>query len=210
MTILDLPEAHSLHAKQHPAASVHDEELTEKTLFGFWLYLMSDVVLFATLFAVYAVLGSNYAGGPSGKELFDLGYVLAETGVLLLSSVTFGFVTLAAQDNRKQAALLWMAVTFCVGAVFIVMELYEFHHLIEEGAGPSRSAFLSSYFTLVGTHGLHVFTGLLWMILTAFQLARDGLTATVHRRIGLLGLFWHFLDVIWIVVFTEVYLIGVL
>lgn len=210
MTILDLPEAHSLHAKQHPAASTHDEELTEKTLFGFWLYLMSDVVLFATLFAVYAVLGSNYAGGPSGKELFDLGYVLAETGVLLLSSVTFGFVTLAAQDNRKQTALLWMAVTFCVGAVFIIMELYEFHHLIEEGAGPSRSAFLSSYFTLVGTHGLHVFTGLLWMILMAFQLARDGLTATVHRRIGLLGLFWHFLDVIWIVVFTEVYLIGVL
>lgn len=210
MTILDLPEAHSLHAKQHPAASTHDHELTEKTVFGFWLYLMSDVVLFATLFAVFAVVGRSYAGGPTGKELFDLGYVLAETGVLLLSSVTFGFVTLAAQDNRKQATLRWMAVTFLVGAVFIVMELYEFHHLIGEGAGPSRSAFLSAYFTLVGTHGLHVFTGLLWMIVMAIQLARDGLTATVHRRLGLLGLFWHFLDVIWIVVFTEVYLIGVL
>ena len=202
MSTLDLTQAHSLHA--------HDDEVAEKTLFGFWLYLMSDVVLFATLFAVYAVLGSNYAGGPSGKELFDLGYVLAETGVLLLSSVTFGFVTLAMQDKRKQATLLWMAVTFCVGAVFIIMELYEFNHLIAEGAGPSRSAFLSAYFTLVGTHGLHVFTGLVWMILMAFQLARDGLTATVHRRLGLLGLFWHFLDVIWIVVFTEVYLIGVL
>jgi cytochrome o ubiquinol oxidase subunit III len=210
MTILDLPEAHSLHATQHPAASTHDAELTEKTIFGFWLYLMSDVVLFAALFAVFAVVGRNYAGGPTGRELFDLGYVLAETGVLLLSSVTFGFVTLAAQDNRKRATLLWMAVTFAIGAVFIVMEIYEFHHLIEEGAGPSRSAFLSAYFTLVGTHGLHVATGLLWMIIMAFQLARQGLTATVHRRLGLLGLFWHFLDVIWIVVFTEVYLMGVL
>ncbi|WP_370677979.1 cytochrome o ubiquinol oxidase subunit III [Pleomorphomonas sp. PLEO] len=210
MTILDLPEAHSLHATQHPAASTHDAELTEKTVFGFWLYLMSDVVLFAALFAVFAVVGRSYAGGPTGQELFDLGYVLAETGVLLLSSVTFGFVTLAAQDNRKRATLVWMAVTFAIGAVFIVMEIYEFHHLIAEGAGPSRSAFLSAYFTLVGTHGLHVATGLLWMIIMAFQLTRQGLTATVQRRLGLLGLFWHFLDVIWIVVFTEVYLIGVL
>lgn len=211
MTIpLDLPEAHSVHAPQHPAAAVDDAELTEKTVFGFWLYLMSDVVLFATLFAVYAVVCRSYAGGPTGRELFDLGFVLAETGVLLLSSVTFGFVTLAAQENRKQAVFLWMAVTFVVGAVFIAMEVYEFNHLIEEGAGPSRSAFLSAYFALVGTHGLHVFTGLLWMIAMIVQLARDGLTAAVHRRLGLLGLFWHFLDVIWIVVFTEVYLIGVL
>jgi cytochrome bo3 quinol oxidase subunit 3 (EC 1.10.3.-) len=103
-----------------------------------------------------------------------------------------------------------MAVTFAIGAIFIIMEVYEFHHLVEEGAGPSRSAFLSAYFALVGTHGLHVATGLLWMIVTGYQLARQGLTATVHRRLGLLGLFWHFLDVIWIVVFTEVYLIGVL
>jgi len=210
MTILDLPEAHSLHAPQHPSAALDDAELTEKTVFGFWLYLMSDVVLFAALFAVFAVVGRSYAGGPTGQELFDLPYVLVETAVLLASSVAFGFVTLAAQDDRRQATLLWMAVTFAIGAVFIVMEVYEFHHLIEEGAGPSRSAFLSAYFTLVGTHGLHVATGLLWMIVTGFQLARDGLTATVHRRLGLLGLFWHFLDVIWIVVFTEVYLIGVL
>lgn len=210
MTILDLPEAHSLHAKQHPPAHEDDAELTEKTVFGFWLYLMSDVVLFATLFAVYAVVGRSYAGGPTGKELFDLWFVLAETAVLLASSVAFGFVTLAAQDSRKTATLLWMAVTFAIGALFIVLELYEFHHLIAEGAGPDRSAFLSAYFALVGTHGLHVFTGLLWMIVMAVQLARDGLTATVHRRLGLLGLFWHFLDVIWIVVFTEVYLIGVL
>lgn len=210
MSILDLPEAHSLHATQHPPAHEDDAELTEKTVFGFWLYLMSDVVLFATLFAVFAVVGRSYAGGPTGKELFDLSFVLVETAVLLASSVAFGFVTLAAQDNRKRATLLWMAVTFVIGAVFIVMEVYEFHHLIEEGAGPSRSAFLSAYFTLVGTHGLHVFTGLLWMIVMAIQMARDGLTATVHRRLGLLGLFWHFLDVIWIVVFTEVYLIGVL
>ncbi|MBS1168372.1 MAG: cyoC 1 [Proteobacteria bacterium] len=210
MTLLDLPEAHSLHAKQHPAAHEGDAELTEKTVFGFWLYLMSDVVLFATLFAVFAVVGRNYAGGPTGQELFDLPYVLIETAVLLASSVAFGFVTLAAQDNRKQATLLWMALTFAIGAVFIVMEVYEFHHLIQEGAGPDRSAFLSAYFTLVGTHGLHVFTGLFWMIISGIQLARDGLAATVQRRLGLLGLFWHFLDVIWIVVFTEVYLIGVL
>lgn len=210
MTILDLPEAHSLHATQHPAAHADDAELTEKTIFGFWLYLMSDVVLFATLFAVFAVVGRSYAGGPSGHELFDLPYVLVETAVLLASSVAFGFVTLAAQDNRKDATLRWMAVTFLIGAIFIVMEVYEFHHLIEEGAGPDRSAFLSAYFTLVGTHGLHVFSGLIWMIITGLQLAFQGLTATVQRRLGLLGLFWHFLDVIWIVVFTEVYLIGVL
>lgn len=210
MTILDLPEAHSLHAKQHPAAHEDDAELTEKTIFGFWLYLMSDVVLFATLFAVFAVVGRSYSGGPTGKEIFDLTYVLIETAVLLASSVAFGFVTLAAQEYRKQATLMWMVVTFLIGAVFIVMEVYEFHHLIAEGSGPDRSAFLSAYFTLVGTHGLHVFTGLLWMLVTGFQLARQGLTSTVHRRLGLLGLFWHFLDVIWIVVFTEVYLIGVL
>jgi cytochrome o ubiquinol oxidase subunit III len=210
MTILDLPEAHSTHAKQHPAAHVDEAELTEKTVFGFWLYLMSDVVLFASLFAVFAVVGRSYAGGPTGQDLFDLPYVLIETAVLLASSVAFGFVTLAAQDYRKRATLGWMAVTFAIGAVFIIMEVYEFHHLIEEGAGPSRSAFLSAYFTLVGTHGLHVASGLLWMIVMAVQLAREGLTATAHRRLGLLGLFWHFLDVIWIVVFTEVYLIGVL
>jgi cytochrome o ubiquinol oxidase subunit 3 len=210
MTILDLPEAHSLHAKQHPAAHADDAELTEKTVFGFWLYLMSDVVLFATLFAVYAVVCRSYAGGPTGRELFDLTYVAIETAVLLLSSVAFGFVTLAAQEYRKDAVLRWMAVTFAIGCVFIAMELYEFGHLVGEDAGPSRSAFLSAYFALVGTHGLHVFTGLLWMIVTGIEIAVRGLNATVHRRLGLLGLFWHFLDVIWIVVFTEVYLIGVL
>lgn len=207
---LDLPEAHSVHAPQHPAAAVDDAELTEKTVFGFWLYLMSDVVLFAALFAVYAVVGRSYAGGPTGQELFDLWFVLAETAVLLLSSVAYGFVTIAAHEDRRQATLRWLAVTFALGAVFIAMEAYEFHHLVAEGAGPTRSAFLSSYFALVGTHGLHVLSGLLWMAVMAFQLARDGLTATVHRRIGLLGLFWHFLDVIWIVVFTHVYLTGVL
>ncbi|WP_405030721.1 cytochrome o ubiquinol oxidase subunit III [Pleomorphomonas sp. JP5] len=206
----DLPEAHSVHAPQHPPAAVDDAELTEKTVFGFWLYLMSDVVLFAALFAVYAVVGRSYAGGPTGRELFDLWFVLAETAVLLLSSVAFGFVTIAAHEDRRQATLRWLGATFALGALFIAMEAYEFHHLVAEGAGPSRSAFLSSYFALVGTHGLHVLTGLVWMAVTAFHLARDGLTATVHRRLGLLGLFWHFLDVIWIVVFTHVYLTGVL
>ena len=180
------------------------------TMLGFWIYLMSDCLIFAVLFATHGVLGRSYAAGPSPADLFDLGLVAFNTAMLLLSSITYGFAMLQMERGAKMETLVWLAVTGLFGAIFLGVELYEFHHLISEGAGPTRSAFLSAYFALVGTHGLHVFTGLLWMIVMAVQLARDGLSATVHRRLGLLGLFWHFLDVIWIVVFTEVYLIGVL
>jgi cytochrome o ubiquinol oxidase subunit III len=208
---IDLPGEYSLIAPR-PAAHAHHgaHETADKTLFGFWIYLMSDCVLFATVFATFAVLGRNYAGGPAGKDIFDLTYVLIETFLLLFSSVTYGFAMLAIHKGAKRAVLGWLAVTFLFGLGFIVMEVNEFHHLIGEGFGPGRSAFLSSFFTLVGTHGLHVTSGLVWMAVMIYQVVRQGLGATVARRLGLLSLFWHFLDIVWIGVFTLVYLTGVL
>jgi cytochrome o ubiquinol oxidase subunit 3 len=180
------------------------------TLLGFWLYLMSDCLVFASLFAVYAVLGRNYAGGPSGAELFDLPLVAVNTALLLLSSITYGFAMLEMQNKRLRAVLAWLAVTGLLGAGFISLELYEFFHLIHEGAGPQRSAFLSAFFALVGTHGLHVAFGILWLVTLMFQLRKHGLTPENGRRLMCLSMFWHFLDVIWIGVFTFVYLMGVL
>src|SRR5690606_25120168 len=129
------------------------------TVFGFWIYLMSDCLIFSVLFATFAVLSSATAGGPSGSELFDLSFVLTETMLLLVSSVTFGMAMQAMHAGKRQQVLAWMAITFLFGAGFIAMELYEFHHLVTEGAGPGRSAYLSAFFTLVGTHGLHVASG---------------------------------------------------
>ncbi|MBI2384034.1 MAG: cytochrome o ubiquinol oxidase subunit III [Gammaproteobacteria bacterium] len=180
------------------------------TMLGFWLYLMSDCLIFAVLFAMYSVLGGNYAAGPAPKDLFDLPLVALNTGFLLLSSITYGFAMLEMARNRKQATLAWLAVTGLFGAAFIFVELYEFAHLIHEGAGPQRSAFLSSFFTLVGTHGLHVSFGIVWLTTLMVQVAQRGLTVENRRRLSCLSLFWHFLDVIWIGVFTYVYLMGVL
>ena len=180
------------------------------TLLGFWLYLMSDCLVFACLFAVYAVLGRSYAGGPTGAELFDLPLVAVNTSLLLLSSITYGFAILALQRGRKGAVLAWLALTGALGAGFVGIELHEFAHLIHEGAGPQRSAFLSSFFTLVGTHGLHVTCGLIWLATLMGQTARYGLTVDNRRRLMCLSMFWHFLDIIWIGVFTFVYLLGVL
>ncbi len=181
-----------------------------KAVFGFWVYLMSDCVLFATLFATYAVLSPNIAGGPSGKDIFDLSYVLVETAFLLLSSVTYGMAMLALYKGRQSQVMCWLAVTFLFGLAFIGMELYEFHHLINEGYGPNRSGFLSAFFTLVGTHGLHVTAGLIWMAVLMIQLPQKGLTAKNGIRLQCLSLFWHFLDIVWICVFTFVYLMGAL
>jgi cytochrome o ubiquinol oxidase subunit 3 len=178
------------------------------TLLGFWLYLMSDCLVFACLFAVYAVLGRSYAAGPSGADLFDLPLVAVNTSMLLLSSITYGFAMLEMQRNRLRPVLAWLAVTGLLGAVFIGLELYEFAHLIHEGAGPQRSAFLSSFFTLVGTHGLHVTFGIVWLVTLMVQVSRRGLGPENRRRLMCLSMFWHFLDVVWIGVFTFVYLMG--
>jgi cytochrome o ubiquinol oxidase subunit 3 len=180
------------------------------TLLGFWLYLMSDCLVFAALFAVYGVLGRSYAAGPSGADLFDLPLVAVNTSLLLLSSITYGFAMLEMQRRRLRAVLAWLAVTGLLGAGFISLELYEFAHLIHEGAGPQRSAFLSAFFTLVGTHGLHVSFGIVWLITLMVQLGQHGLIPENRRRLMCLSMFWHFLDVVWIGVFTFVYLMGVL
>lgn len=177
--------------------------------FGFWLYLMSDLILFATLFAAYAVLGSNYADGPTGKELFELPYVLGETLLLLFSSVTYGLVMLAVHNSLKKWVLIGLVVTFLLGLGFVTLEINEFYGMIVKGHGPDRSAFLSSFFTLVGTHGAHVTFGLIWMAVMISQVIVKGLTTPVQSRLMRLSMFWHFLDIIWIGIFTIVYLMGV-
>lgn len=180
------------------------------TLLGFWMYLMSDCLIFACLFAVYAVVGRSYAAGPSGADLFDLQLVAINTAMLLLSSITYGFAMIEMQRNRLRPVIMWLIVTGIFGALFIGLELYEFYHLIHQGAVPQRSAFLSSFFTLVGTHGLHVTFGIIWLITLVFQLKKHGLNRENRRRVMCLSMFWHFLDVVWIGVFTFVYLMGVL
>ncbi|WP_432377983.1 cytochrome o ubiquinol oxidase subunit III [Duganella sp. P38] len=189
---------------------VRDHHPENGTLLGFWIYLMSDCLLFAGLFATYAVLGRSYAGGPSGAELFDLSLVAINTGFLLLSSITYGFAMIATQRKNLNATIGWLLVTGVFGLAFLYLEMYEFLHLIHEGAGPQRSAFLSAFFALVGTHGLHVTFGTIWLVTLVFQLKKHGLTVENKRRMACLSMFWHFLDVIWIGVFTFVYLMGVL
>lgn len=186
----------------------HDARGT--TLIGFWIYLMSDCILFAGLFATYAVLSRSFAGGPTGWELFDLQFVAVETALLLVSSLTYGLAMIAMAQKKQTLMLRWIMATFVLGASFLAMEIYEFHHMIAEGAGPGRSAFLSAFFTLVGTHGLHILTGLVWILVLVGQVLRSGLTEANQTRLMCLSLFWHFLDVVWIGVFSIVYLMGVL
>ncbi|OWY39087.1 cytochrome o ubiquinol oxidase subunit III [Xenophilus sp. AP218F] len=184
----------------------HDGD--SQTVLGFWFYLMTDCILFATAFATYAVLFRNVAAGVSGKEIFDLQYVLLETGALLLSSITYGFAMIAGHKGNKSAALGWLGMTFLFGLAFMAMEINEFHHLIAEGHGPNVSAFLSAFFGLVGLHGLHVTAGLVWMAVMMIEVARRGLGKQTMTRLTCLSLFWHFLDIVWICVFTVVYLKG--
>ncbi|MET0308968.1 MAG: cytochrome o ubiquinol oxidase subunit III [Sphingomonas sp.] len=188
----------------------HEHPEGSSTMLGFWMYLMSDCLIFAMLFATYAVLGTNYAGGPGPRQLFDLPLVALNTSMLLLSSITYGFAMLSMTDGKRGATQAWLAVTGLFGAAFLGIELYEFSHLIHEGAGPQRSAFLSSFFTLVGTHGLHVTFGIIWLVTLMVQVQMKGLIPANRRRLMCLSLFWHFLDVIWIGVFTFVYLMGML
>jgi cytochrome o ubiquinol oxidase subunit 3 len=171
---------------------------------------MSDCLIFASLFACYGVLGHSYAGGPSAREALELPLVAVNTAMLLLSSITYGFAMLAMERDNRAQTLLWLAITGLFGMAFIGIEIHEFSGLIAEGNGPWRSAFLTSFFSLVGTHGLHVTCGLVWMIVLMVQTAQKGLIAANKRRLMCLSMFWHFLDVVWIGVFTFVYLMGVL
>ncbi|VXC60629.1 cytochrome o ubiquinol oxidase subunit III [Pseudomonas sp. 8Z] len=200
------------HAHGHDDHEHHHHDTSGLKLFGFWLYLMTDLLIFATIFATFAVLSTSFADGPTAKEMLGGGLhlVLVETFALLFSSITYGMAMLATYRGDKGAVLRWLGITFLLGATFISIELYEFNHLIHEGAGPQTSAYWSAFFTLVGTHGLHVSAGLLWMLVLMYQVSTRGLTDTNKTRVGLLSLFWHFLDVVWICVFTVVYLMGVL
>lgn len=182
----------------------------EKGMFGFWVYIMSDCVLFAGLFATYAALSGSTAGGPASWELFQLPTVLLQTLLLLTSSFTFGLGLIAAQYGRKHAVLAALAATLLLGLAFLGLEIAEFRHLVAEGAGPDRSAFLSAFFALVGTHGLHIALGSLWMLVAIAHLLVRGLTEPTVRKLRYLGLFWHFLDIVWIFIFTFVYLLGLL
>jgi cytochrome o ubiquinol oxidase subunit III len=185
-----------------------DQETYDRTLFGFWIYIITDCVMFATLFATYAVLHTNTFGGPSGSELFVLPEVLAETLILLTSSFTCGLAMQSAFRNEKNKVLAFFGITFLLGLSFLFIEFKEFYHLVHTGNSWERSAFLSSFFTLVGTHGAHITCGLLWIGVMLFQVARRGLTLPTLRRLSCLSMFWHFLDIIWIFIFTIVYLMG--
>ena len=236
--------AATLDAPARDVFHVQDEHEHHEgsTMLGFWIYLMSDCLVFAVLFATYGVLGRSYAAGPSGADLFDLKLVALNTSMLLLSSITYGFAMLAmdrhdagaTQARRVVAKLygeanaartqetigrafgeaartqMWLAITGLFGAAFVAIELYEFSHLIHEGATPQRSAFLSAFFALVGTHGTHVSFGILWLVTLMVQIKKRGLIPENRRRLLCLSMFWHFLDVVWIGVFTFVYLMGVL
>ncbi|TFI46503.1 cytochrome o ubiquinol oxidase subunit III [Diaphorobacter sp. DS2] len=207
-TTLHAGGAAALAPRQYHLA--HEPHPENGTSLGFWLYLMSDCLIFAALFATYGVLGRSYAAGPTGAQLFDLTLVAINTAFLLTSSITFGFAMLQKQAGNVRGTLTWLAVTGLLGLAFLGVELYEFAHLIHQGATPQRSAFLSAFFTLVGTHGLHVTFGLIWLVTLMIQISKHGLIHENKRRLNCLSMFWHFLDVVWIGVFTFVYLMGVL
>ena len=178
--------------------------------FGFWIFLLSDIVMFSALFASYAVLAKASAGGPTGAQLFDLRNAAMETAFLLLSSYSCALMSLAINSRQQLGTFFGAVVTFLLGAAFLNLELREFQDMIAMGASPQRSAFLSAFFTLVGCHGLHVAVGLVWLVLMMVQLSVRGFQQAVVRRLHCFSLFWHALDIIWVLIFTIVYLMGVL
>jgi cytochrome o ubiquinol oxidase subunit III len=186
----------------------HASSTDDKHIFGFWVYLMTDLIIFGVLFAVYAVLQGNTFGGPSAQQLFSLPAALVDTLALLTSSFTCGLAVLAAQSKKVNQTIVWLGVTFVLGATFLTLELSEFSRFVSAGNGPQRSAFLSSFFTLVGTHGLHITVGLLWIVVAIIQIKLRGLTPSVTSKLTRFTLFWHFLDIVWIFIFTMVYLMG--
>jgi len=187
---------------------MNQEQKDQKTIFGFWVYLMTDLLMFAVLFAAYVALRRNTFGGPNASDLFNLPFALTETLILLTSSFTCGLGVLAARANDKIKTLLFFSATFLLGVAFLGMELTEFSRLVTEGNSWAKSAFLSSFFTLVGTHGLHITAGLIWTLILLVVVARRGLFHSLVRKLTLLSLFWHFLDLVWIFIFTIVYLMS--
>ncbi|MCT6841739.1 MAG: cytochrome o ubiquinol oxidase subunit III [Commensalibacter sp.] len=186
----------------------HEHEHENHSFFGFWMYLMSDCIVFGCLFTSYAVLRNQFAGGPTSKEMFELGRVAIETALLLTSSLTFGFAMIQARRNSNNGTLLWMVVSAILGLGFLVLEVQEFIAFVQHGASPTVSAYWSAFFTLVGTHGLHVTLGLIWMTVLMIQLVTKGLNKTMMPRLACMSLFWHFLDIVWICVFSFVYLLS--
>jgi cytochrome o ubiquinol oxidase subunit 3 len=204
----------NIHHISQPYGDTHTPDIHQdtfsKTVLGFWMYLMTDCILFATLFTTYAVLHNNTFGGPSSRDIFDLSTTLAETLILLFSSVTCGLGMIASVKSKSNQVIGWFILSFLLGASFVGIELNEFHGLIQEGHSWKSSAFLSSFFTLVGTHGIHVTIGLLWMLVLMIQIFANGITVHTFRRLVVFSLFWHFLDLVWIFIFTFVYLMGVI
>jgi cytochrome o ubiquinol oxidase subunit III len=176
--------------------------------FGFWVFLLSDIVMFSALFAAYAVLHGHTEGGPTGRQLFNLTHVAIETGCLLFSSFTCGILTLCAEVRSKVGTYLAAAATIVLGASFLAIEIAEFADMVARGAGPSRSAFLSAFFTLVGTHGLHVTVGMVFLLVMLAQVATRGFRPATIRRLHCFALFWHALDIVWVALFSVVYLMG--
>lgn len=189
-------------------AEHHRAKNSEKTLFGFWIYVMTDCILFASLFVTYIVLAGNTMGGPTARELFSLPFVLTETMLLLTSSFTAGLAVLAAKFGSPQRVIMWLSATFVLGATFLGMELYEFAHLVREGHSWQQNGFMSGFFALIGTHGIHITAGLLWILVLVRHVAIKGITTVTDQRLLMWGLFWHFLDIVWIFIFTFVYLLG--
>lgn len=207
-------ESLAIHHKAEPFSDterpdVH-QDVFAKNVLGFWLYLMTDCLLFGTLFCTYGVLHKSTFGGPTPKDLYHLGTAFTETMILLCSSVTCGCSVLSSLKNKKNWAIFWLAITFLLGASFITIEVQEFHDFVQQGHSWEKSAFLSSFFALVGTHGTHVSFGLLWIMVMIGQVLMQGITSDTFRRLVIFSMFWHFLDIIWIFIFTFVYLMGVL
>lgn len=192
-------EAHNAH---------HEAEANDRVMFGFWVYLMTDLLMFAVLFAVYAVLHGANINSPAGSELFKPSLALAETLILLTSSFTCGIGMIAARRGNKRQVMTWFGITFLLGLAFLSIELYEFAEFIHEGHTWRTNAFLSSFFALVGTHGLHITSGLLWLGTVLVYVWKRGLNSHMVRKLALLSLFWHFLDIVWIFIFTIVYLMA--
>jgi cytochrome o ubiquinol oxidase subunit 3 len=197
---------HLVEKDSHDHGSAH----ASPVLLGFWIYLMSDALIFAALFATYGVMSTSYAGGPAPRDIFELHLVALNTAILLVSSITYGFAMLAMEKGRQKSVQLWLGLTALLGLSFVSIELYEFAVLIGEGATPQRSGFLSAFFTLVATHGLHVTVGIIWIGIMLIQIGKYGLNIVNRRRLMCLSMFWHFLDVVWIGVFSFVYLLGML